>query len=213
MRTPTPPRLRVILTLGIVFSVFSASTADAQPGGQPYPYPQPQPQQPRPAPYYGGGYGSTPSLRLLTLEEREILWRGEISSGQVIGGGLLSAWLGFGLGHAVQGRYGDVGWKFTVGEVAALGAIVTGALRASENDFRQGRHDNGGESLLIGGVIAFGVIRVWEVIDAFVGPTSYNRKYRAVRWKAYGPQAPRYGLYVTPGGSRGGGQAGLTLRF
>jgi hypothetical protein len=199
--------LRVFLTAVFAIGLLYTSHAEAQPGGQGYP-PQPAAQ---PAPYYGGGYAQVPDLRLLTLEEREIYWRGEITPLQTIGGGLVAAWMGFGLGHAVQGRYSDVGWMFTMGEVAALSVAVFGAVQLGENDYRQ---NDGAETLLIGGALAYGVLRVWEIVDTLVGPGSHNRRYRALKWKAYGQApAPRYGLFVTPSGTRGGGTAGLSIRF
>lgn len=207
----TRVQIRVLLIAVLAIGFLYSGPAEAQPGGQGYP-PQPAPQPAaQPAPYYGGSYAQMPDLRLLTLEEREIYWRGEITPLQTIGGGLVAAWVGFGLGHAVQGRYSDVGWMFTMGEVAAISVAVFGAVQLGENDFRQ---NDGAETLLIGGFLAYGILRVWEIVDTLVGPSSHNRRYRALKWKAYGQApAPRYGLFVTPSGTRGGGTAGLSIRF
>ena len=204
---PTP-HIRIILSLIFAFGLLQSTTGWAQPGGQPYPQPYPQPG-PQPAPYYGS-YAPGPNLHLLTPEERELLWQGEISPLQTIGGGLMAAWIGFGVGHAVQGRYSTDGWLFTVGEVASLAAMFVGLARVSNGEFRR---DNGAETLLIGGAIGFGVFRIWEIVDAFVGPSAHNRRYQDLRWRTYGSQAPRYGLFVAPGGGQGGGSAGFSLRF
>src|SRR5262245_38862858 len=79
-----------------------------QPYPQPYPYPQPQPQ-----PGYGYGQPYAQQYYLLTPEERELLARGEIDAGSAVAGGAIGTFFGFGIGHAVQGRYSDMGWIFT----------------------------------------------------------------------------------------------------
>ncbi len=197
--------LRLVLIATIALCALSFGVAEAQPGGRGYPPPQ------QPVPYYQGGYSQVPNLRLLTQEEREIFWQGEISPAQTIGGGLVALWFGFGVGHAVQGRYSDTGWMFTLGEAGALGLVFVGAVQLANNDLRR---NNSGETLLIGGLLSFGILRVWEIVDTLVGPRSHNRRYRALRLKAYGQAPPpRYGLFVTPGGTRGGGTAGLSIRF
>ncbi len=196
--------LRTIPLAVVAVGILAGDTASAQPGVQAGPPSQSMPD-------YGGAYGPGNNVHLLTPEEREILWQGEIGRGQTIGGGLLAAWIGFGVGHALQGRYLETGWKFTVGEAAAYGMVLYGAIQLADQDPRR---NSGAETLLIGGVLSFGILRVWEVVDTLVAPSAYNRRYRAIRSKAYGGQSPpRYGLFVTKGGAQGGGTAGFSMRF
>ena len=182
----------------------------------PAPAPYPRSGYPAPAPY-GYGYPQQNRYSLLTPEERELLLQGEINGGQVALGALVSGWLGFGIGHAVQGRYADVGWKFTIGEVATLGGFFVGLSMALEDDLNSTRdQDDSGETIMVVSLIGYGVLRVWEFIDTIAGPSVHNRKVRAAKWKAYGGQPPpRYGFFVAPTNTagNGGGVAGLSMRF
>lgn len=203
--------LRVIQIIGIL-SLLSAAfllphVAHAQPGRQVYPRSQVPPPPPPP------GYGQPANYNLLSFEERRLLMDGEISLGQTIGGGALALWLGFGVGHAVQGRYGETGWKFTLGELAAVGGIMIGAIQLSAHAYDGDRNNDRGENLLIASFIAFGVIRIWEIVDTLTGPAAHNSAVRAARYKAYGPPRPRYGFFIAPTKQSDGGVAGLTLQF
>lgn len=204
--------LRFILTAIFAFCALSSLVAEAQPGAQGYPPASQAQPAAQPAAYYDGAYSRLPNLQLLTAEELDIYRRGEISPLETIGGGLISAWAGFGLGHAVQGRYSDVGWMFTLGEVASLSVAVLGAIQVGQRGNSQ-RFDNA-DTMLVGGMISYCVLRVWEFVDTLAGPNAHNRRYRALRLKVYGQAPPpRYGLFVTPGGTRGGGTAGFSIRF
>jgi hypothetical protein len=56
----------------------------------------------------------------LSEEEREILERGEYSTGEWVGGGIVGYLAGFGIGQALQGRRSDIGWVFTLGEAVCM---------------------------------------------------------------------------------------------
>jgi len=183
---------------------MSSGAALAQPGGTPV-------YQPVPAPYYG----PTNNYHLLSAEERELLLQGKISTGQTWGGAALAYMFGFGLGHAVQGRYEEVGWKFTVGELAAIGGLLYGVSMAIRED-DQGRYYRDqlspGETVMVVSLVGWGVLRVWQIIDTLTGPAAHNRKYNMVHWKAYG-RPPGYSLFVTPSTDKSGGVAGLRWQF
>ena len=54
----------------------------------------------------------------LTEKDQEILEIGEISQTRYIIGGILGTYpIGLGVGHAVQGRWSQMGWIFTAGEL------------------------------------------------------------------------------------------------
>ena len=211
--------------------VLIGSNAAAQPGADaPYPEPPPpapvQPAQPPPPQPYGqpppgyvpGGYvpGGMVPLQL-TPDQVELLQKGEISDGQHVGGAFVSVFLGFGIGQAVQGRYGETGWIFTVGEIASFTALTVGLVQAigdcsSLDEFCEGSR---GDGLIIGGLVGLLVFRVWEVVDAFGGPPKHNRKVRELKMRL-GMPMPMYTQRVTPYVNRtrdSGATAGLVFRF
>jgi hypothetical protein len=155
----------------------------------------------------------------LSAEDAEILERGEISDGAYVGGGVLAIFGGFGLGQAVQGRWSDTGWIFTLGETAGFTALLIGAV----DTFRDCPIDGGqsmtcdrsqGPWLFWGGLIALGGLRIWELYDAWAVPPEHNRRLRELRIRLGMPPPPTYSLkpYLGPTGGSGG-VAGLTLRF
>src|SRR5262245_13896284 len=98
-----------------------ASSAFAQPGQAPPPPMQPQPWQPQP---YGYSAQPPPMQAQLTLDEQYLLDRGYISDSQRIRGGVASLFFGLGLGQAVQGRWTETGWIFTLGEGVTAGMFI-----------------------------------------------------------------------------------------
>ena len=206
-------------TLLLILVMLGSTAARAQPGQtppspegapldpaeQPYVPPQ-QPYYPPQQPYY------PPQPQVvqlqLTEEQQELLARGEISLGQYITGGILAYVAGFGIGHAVQGRWNERGWIFTVGEVGSLGVLFYGLTQCCQHQRGQG--------YMLGGLFALAGFRIWAIVDAWVVPPSHNRQVRALR-RSLGltPPPSRYGLYLappqTPEGS--GGVAGLSLQF
>ena len=221
--------MRALVSSLLVVSL-SANTVLAQQAPPPQPQPQPQPQQGYPQqgdpygqPYQPGvAYPSQPVMQTqLTVDEQWLLERGFISQGEHIGGGLAAMFLGFGIGQAIQGRWGDKGWIFTVGEAASIVGVFYGVAQAFDCD---GRYNDGyyeencgddGFGIFIVSMLAFSVFRVWETVDAFAAPPSHNRKVRMLRARL-GMPVPMYTMtpYVAPArGNDGGGTAGVTFRF
>lgn len=191
----------------------------AQPG-QPYP-PQPgQPYPPPPAIVVPPPYEYQPIQ--LTTDDQDLLNRGEIADGRHVGGILISLFFGFGIGQAVQGRYGDTGWIFTVGETASIVALFVGVLKTLDDCFdnlnEHGCNNNStGDALLIGGFVGLAGFRIWEIVDAIAGPPRHNARVRQLRLRLGMPPvgfAHRLRPYIAPPLSRdGGATAGLGLRF
>jgi hypothetical protein len=218
--------MRKLLPLALVVVSGSAS---AQPGadGEPPPYPTPPPPQPyaqpQPPPYQPPppqGYAPPPQTYMpvqLTPDEHELLQRGEIGDGAHVGGAIASLFFGFGIGQAVQGRYGDTGWIFTIGELASITALIVGVTQSVEDCFGvdSSCNDDRGEGLIIGGLVGLVAFRVWELVDAFGGPSKHNRKVRELRMRL-GMPMPMYTQRVVPYVNRtndGGGTAGVVFRF
>jgi hypothetical protein len=199
-----------------------AGTAGAQPGADPPPPPNPSPYppppqdypaplpppapipQPQPPPMY------QPIAVQLTAEEHQLLQRGEISDGAHIGGGVANICLGFGIGQAIQGRWSERGWIFTVGQAAAVVGIVVGISESFDND------SGDAPLLFIGSYFAFLGLHIWGAVDAFVGPSGHNRKVRELRMRLGMPGPYYVQQRVLPYVQKtrdGGGTAGLVFRF
>ena len=207
--------MRMITT--VLFVVLLEGAARAQPAPPPpYPVAPAPPAQAYPPP------GLVPPTRYveLTAEQQKLLAEGEIPENKYIGGAIVGLFVGFGVGQAVQGRYGDTGWIFTVGEVASGAVLVTGMVRAFGDfdrcfDNSTCPRDHTAGVLLLGGVIGLAAFRIWELVDVFNGPTKHNARVRALRLRlGIPPMYSRVQPYIAP--SMSGDHAttaGLTFRF
>lgn len=209
-------------------TAFAQSPGAQDPSPYPPPPPAPYPQPMQPAPYVPPPQSYQPQGYMpvqLTRDEAELLQQGEISDNAHIGGALGSLFLGFGIGQAIQGRYGDTGWIFTLGEVGSFTAMIVGVVQTFDNCIattpvsggagRASTCGNNGEALLFGGLIGLMVFRVWEVVDAFSGPPKHNRRVRELKMRL-GIPVPMYTHRVVPYMNKsrdGGGTAGVTIRF
>jgi hypothetical protein len=196
----------------VVASSVASSGAQAQPGNGPPPPPVYAPPPPPPPPPSYGGYPQAPAG--LTADEQRILARGEIGPGEHFGGALLGFFIGFGSGQAVQGRWGDTGWIFTVGEAASIAAIVVGVSSEVEDCADDFCDDDENGPLIAIGVIGIIGFRVWEIVDSIAGPASHNRRLHQIQARIGYPQPGYYSVapFVAPT-HNGGGVAGLTFRF
>jgi hypothetical protein len=179
--------MRLAVSLGVVVVMFGAGVARAQPGLTPV--------RPRVS---------------LTDEERELIARGEISEGERLGGAFVGIWLGFGIGHAVQGRYGERGWLFTLTDLAGAGLVTAAVATCFQLSFGSDRPASAdcGESGLFIAALAFLVgSRLWQGADLVKEPRRHNERVRRAREKA----AWAFGAAPTLDGS--GGQIGFALRF
>ncbi len=116
----------------------------------------------------------------LTEKDKETLEIGEISTTKYVVGGILGTYpIGFGLGHAVQGRWSEDGKIFTFGELGSLGVVVVGAIgcltRANEDNWTCSGLDQG---LIVAGAIGFLSFRIWEIVDVWAIPPSHNSRFK-----------------------------------
>ncbi len=193
----------------VVVGVLAGSlgTASAQPGASPPMVPAPyQPTVPPPHSY-----------TTISPEEHKLLLQGEISESAHIGGGIAALMLGFGSGQAIQGRWSDTGWIFTLGESASVALLIAGAVRAIDScDFGLDHDcvsDDDGKGMLVVGLVGFSVFRIWEIIDAFGGPGSHNRRVRELKWRLGIPQQVGHLQPYINRTRDNGATAGLQLRF
>jgi hypothetical protein len=205
--------MRTIVVVAMLAAV--ASVAHAQPGNGPPPPPVYAPPPPPPPPAYGYGGYQQPQPITLSADDQRILARGEITQGEHFGGVLVGFFLGFGSGQAVQGRWSDTGWIFTVGEAASVAAIMVGIGDIFQDCIDSTCHDdneNGG--LFAVGIIGLVGFRVWEIVDSVAGPSSHNRKLHDIQMRMGYSQPGYYSIapFVAPTHG-GGGIAGVTFRF
>ena len=125
------------------------------------------------------------SMELASASDSEEVYSSSahtISNGLYIGGGVASIFVGFGIGHAIQGRYGEKGWIFTVADLVAIGGYFTSvvflagdvmdAAEAGETISAGTVKKKGG--LALGFLAAMVGVRIWEIIDAWMLPSHYK---------------------------------------
>jgi hypothetical protein len=146
-----------------------------------------------------------PEVRL-SVDEEALLKQGFISDGQQVGGGLAAAVIGFGVGQALQGRWFDTGWIFTLGDGGLTVVGTIGLFRAIEGDPR-------GIALLALSAAGGTAFRIWGTIDAFAGPRAHNARVRELRARVARPPFYARALpYVVPA-AREGAVGGLSFAF
>jgi hypothetical protein len=201
-----------------------ASDGDAPPMSQPPPEGPPGSYEPPPSRAYVPPAYNYQRTVVITAEESELLNEGVMPVGKYVAGGITAVAAGFGIGHIVQGRWLDKGWIFTLGESASIVAIATGAAQAIDSCYntydtpcQNSRHRNDGMGLMMGGLLAFTGLHIWEIVDAWVAPPRHNKRIHEIRARL--GQEPielsRAAPYVAPvhGSTGGGGVAGLAFRF
>jgi hypothetical protein len=215
--------MRFALLVSTVLALAS-TTARAQPGPDSPPPPPSGPSAPGPyAPPPGppGAYVPPPyAYQPPTPEEAEMMRAGYIEPMRAGVGGVVAIFVGFGLGQAVEGRWHDTGWIFSLTETASIVAIVGGALGVANcnlgpNGGSCPTGDRASVGFLVGGVLAFTGFHIWEIVDAFAGPAGYNEQVHELRRRyGYRDYARNITPYLArPQSSDGGMTAGLALRF
>ncbi|AHZ86215.1 hypothetical protein Bb109J_c0872 [Bdellovibrio bacteriovorus] len=154
------------------------------------------------------------SYASLSESDRAILERGEISQTRYVVGGILATYpLGLGIGHAVQGRYMEKGWIFTVGELASLMVLMAGFGDCVDDAWSSNNNCNNSGGLVFAGAFGFVGFRIWEAIDAWATPPEQNRRYRELKSRL---PASEDTITFEPGFmplADGGGALGLRLTF
>jgi hypothetical protein len=116
----------------------------------------------------------------LSNDDRELLAAGEIPH---VGGAMVAdAFVGFGLGQAIEGRWGETGWIFTFGETIATAVFFDGLAQTicTAPNSRCGNNSSA-NGIALGGALALTVLRVWGFVDASVGPLRHNARVRELR--------------------------------
>lgn len=148
------------------------------------------------------------SYASLSEEDRRILQNGEISNPAYVIGGIIGTYpIGLGIGHAIQGRYSDKGWIFTVGELGSA-AVAMAGLGDCVSDWSDSRRRCEG-GLIVLGFVGYLGFRIWEIIDVWAAPPEINRRYREL--KARTQPAVSWKPLITP--TKDGGMLGIAMTF
>lgn len=132
----------------------------------------------------------------LTTEEFKILNEGELGTTRYVIGGVVGTGIGLGLGHAIEGRWSEMGWIFTTGELAL--SYLT-ATTAASCILSFGRHEKSCDNMALayGGYYA---LRVWEAVDVWRGGYIKKTNYENLSNKVEGEikAAPKSTLNISP---------------
>ncbi len=109
------------------------------------------------------------STTQLTDDDRRILENGRIGGARRTFGAILAFYPGFGIGHAVEGRYLHRGWIFTLSEAGSLAIASSGVESCASIE--------GDCGAVVIGILGFLGFKVWEFVDGIVGPIRDNRQY------------------------------------
>ena len=123
----------------------------------------------------------------LSKEEEAFLKRGPMKMSTYVIGGLLGTYPGLGIGHMVQGRFAEQGWKYTVGEAASALLIVTSIdtnrCTGSLGDISKNRHCTDRGRFTTGAVL-YAAFRLWEIFDIWYAPIQLHKRYKKLQKKS-----------------------------
>jgi hypothetical protein len=182
------PRVLLRLDMTARWIVITAALGVSLPA-----FADPAPAPMIPAPYE---YRPPSATRPLDDNDRSVLEQGEISDAQTTGGGIAAIFVGFGVGQAIQGRWLERGWMFTVVDAGAGTLEAAGVIELFGRGCNHACENRG--LAMIGGAAAIELgSRILQTWDAFVAPEAHNRRVRELRART---GLTRVMPYVTPNG-------------
>lgn len=122
----------------------------------------------------------------LTDEEDAVQKEGPISRDRYILGGVTGTVVGFGSGHAIVGKWKEMGWLYTAGEVGFLGMLMVGYKKSIIDTFStgfNGNFDGPSYGLMITGYLGFILTKLGETYDIWNRPYEHNKTYEKVQEK------------------------------
>ena len=119
-----------------------------------------------------------------SASDKRLVAQGPIDDTQYIASGILGTIPGFGLGHAIQGRWKDKGWIFSAGETLGAGLMIAsgsscmgGSMMEDNND----RNGSGGNIALANpGMVTYLGFKVWEIVDIWTYPPAHNKRLKEI---------------------------------
>ena len=119
----------------------------------------------------------TPTSRYSTTQQADLMVN---SLGAITG-----TVFGFGLGHAIQGRYRETGWKWTVADVTSISAIaITSSKYCNSETSYQGDNPtttlNCKNNIPSYAILTYIGLRVWQSVNLWsnLNTSEYNQKYQ-----------------------------------
>lgn len=123
----------------------------------------------------------------LTDQEDLIQKEGPISRDRYVLGGVTGTVVGFGSGHAIVGKWKEMGWLYTLGETTFLAMMMVGYKKSIIDTFStgfNGNFDGPNYGLMITGYLGFILVKGGEIYDIWNRPYEHNKTYKKVREKA-----------------------------
>jgi len=157
---------------------------------------------------------TSPAPLTLTADEEQLLDEGMITGDRIAGGVVLSIFVPFGAGQAVEGRWGNTGYLFAVGDALWISGLVGIVANHGQDCGELSTHCNGWDKLVPFDILLMTVVKTLEIVDASVGPGKHNRRVKAVRSKLGQPldDEARVIPFIVPT-DHSGGVAGVSFRF
>jgi hypothetical protein len=122
----------------------------------------------------------------LSTKDKRLLEIGRIEQIPYIAGGILGTIPGFGIGHAIQGRWKDKGWIFTAGEAGGVGLMMAAGMScmSGHSDMMSGGEEkacsSGNRAFAASGMLIYLGFKVWEIIDVWTAPPQHNIQYESI---------------------------------
>ena len=114
-----------------------------------------------------------------TLEEKQILIDGEISTTRYVAGGVIGSYIGLGIGHGIVGKYSESGWRFTTGQLVSASLIVAGLSECVGSWVKD--EDCSGNTALVLGVYGYIGFRLWEIYDIWTIVPRHNKRFKELK--------------------------------
>ncbi len=124
---------------------------------------------------------NTPITNLLTSEDKKVLEIGPMGDTRYILGGILGTAPGFGIGHAIQGRWLDKGWIFTLGELITLTLFAGSTFGCiGEGLFETSNDRNNDSNCNLAGIAYLGFLgfKGWEISDIWYQGYQHRKKFK-----------------------------------
>lgn len=172
---------RFAVVAALFATLFAAPAAFA---GPPEPPPPPEDEPAAQAPEERDRSESNAAAAAVAYQNRGI------SPLRYAAGGLVGTFYGLGIGHAINGEWSSTGWIFTVGEVAATGAMVVTLVRTIENP----NATPGDGMMFFASAGALTVLRIFEIYDVWTRPKVAQIDQPADTAFAIGPMSQDGGI-------------------
>lgn len=95
----------------------------------------------------------------------------KMSRTRYITSGIVGTYAGFGLGHAIQGRWSEKGYKMTLGQVGGFGLMLIGTIDCSLDAISD---DECNANLFWAGAWVMLGFKIWEIWDVWATPVQQD---------------------------------------